>query len=241
MTDDSTSRSTPVSATSPHSGVRNRWRSLELTAGIAALVTVVLLFTPVTLLSTLGEPGFSGSADEITAFFRNVDEPWVGAAGATAALGMLVFLLFVVTFTSLLRRVEGEPAWRSTVALVSGTLVTAYGFIDVSWEAVYNRDDVDPAVAVFAFDFGNLGFANIWLAFGGFAIASGWVLISSRPSALPAWWGWWAIAAGIGFVAVRFIWEGWVWVIPYFVFWAWVIALGIRLIVRRSTEAPDPA
>lgn len=183
MTDDSTSRSTPVSATSPHSGVRNRWRSLELTAGIAALVTVVLLFTPVTLLSTLGEPGFSGSADEITAFFRNVDEPWVGAAGATAALGMLVFLLFVVTFTSLLRRVEGEPAWRST----------------------------------------------------------GWVLISSRPSALPAWWGWWAIAAGIGFVAVRFIWEGWVWVIPYFVFWAWVIALGIRLIVRRSTEAPHPA
>jgi hypothetical protein len=234
---DSTTPSTSGIENGHASGVRDRWRALALTSGIAGLVAVVLLFTPISLISTLGEPGFAGTADEVTAFFRNADAPWVAAAEATAAVGMLAFLWFVAGFTTLLRRSEGDPAWLSTVALVSGTLVAAYGVIDASWDAASNRgDDLDPATAVFAFDLGNLSFANAWLALGSFAIASGWVLVASRPRPVPAWWGWWVIVAGIGLIAVRYFWEGSVWVIPYFVFWAWVIAVCIRLIVRRSLE-----
>jgi hypothetical protein len=218
---------------------RDRWRSLARTTGVVALVAVLLLFAPIIAISTLGEPDFDASGEEAAEFFRNGATAWIAAAEATAAIGMLLFLWFVVGLTTLLRRVEGEPAWRSTVALVSGTLVAAYGVIDASWDTAFNRgSEIEPGLAAFAFDLGNLGFANAWLALGSFAIATGWVLLVSR--ALPAWWGWWAIVAGVGLVVVRYAWEGWAWTVPYFIFWAWVIALAIRLIVRPILETPTP-
>ncbi|KRE21064.1 hypothetical protein [Agromyces sp. Soil535] len=213
----------------------DRWRGLARTTGILALVAVVVLFAPTIAISSLGEPQFDATAEEAAAFFRNADTAWVVAAQATAAAAALVFLWFVVAFTTLLRRVESEPAWRSTAALASGVLASASGVANVSWDAASNRGDgIDPGLAAFAFDLGNLGFANAWLAFGSFAIASGWVLVASR--ALPAWWGWWAIVSGIGLIAVRYVWESWVWIVPFFVFWVWVIALAIRLIVRPTLD-----
>lgn len=213
-----------------------RWRGLARATGAAALVAVVLLFAPIIAISTVGEPAFDATNEEAAEFFRNTDTPWIAAAEATASVGMLAFLWFVVGLTTLLRRVEGEPAWRSTVALVSGTLGAAYGVIDASWDAAGNRgQELDPGIAAFAFDLGNLGFANAWLALGSFAIASGWTLLASR--ALPAWWGWWAIVGGAGLIIVRYAWEGWIWTIPYFIFWIWVIAIAIRLISRPALEA----
>jgi hypothetical protein len=217
-----------------------RWGGLARTTGIVGLVAVVLLFTPIIAISTLGEPAFDGSRDEVAAFFRAADTPWVTAGGATVAIGMLAFLWFAVGLSTLLRRIEGEPAWRSTVVLVSGTIVAAYGIIDASWDAAANRGgEVDPGVALFAFDLGNLGFANTWVALGSFAIASGWAMLVSR--ALPAWWGWWAIAAGAGLVVVRYAWEWPAWMLPYLVFWAWAVAVAIRLLVRRRLETRPAA
>lgn len=214
---------------------RDRWRELDRVTGIAGILGTVLLFTPIIAISTLGEPGFTATREEAAEFFRNGDTVWVTAAEATAALGMLVFLWFVAGLTTLLRRAEGEPAWRSTVALVSGVLVAAYGVIDASWDAAFNRgDELDSAVAIFAFDLGNLGFANAWLALASFGIAAGWALLAGR--AFAAWWGWWVIVAAAGLIVVRFAWESYAWTVPYFIFWAWVIALSVRLIARPTAS-----
>ena len=43
-----------------------------------------------------------------------------------------------------------------------------------------------------------------------------------------------------GLVVVRFAWEGFAWTVPYFVFWAWVIALAIRLIARPTFGTSTP-
>jgi hypothetical protein len=205
--------------------------------GVAGLSGIVLLFGPIIAISTLGEPPFDGGRDDVATFFRNADVGWFQAAEAAVAIGMFALLWFVVGLTTLLRGVEGRPAWRSTAALLSGTLLVAYGNVDVSWEAAANRgSETDPAVALYAFDVGNLGFANAWLAMASFALATGWVLLDSR--ALPAWWGRLAIASGAGLVAVRFAWESPLWMIPYALFWVWVIALAVRLIRRRHL-VPD--
>ena len=210
---------------------QDSWSRLARTTGIAGLVAVVLLFSPIIAISTLGEPPFDATPDEAVEFFGNLDVGWAQAAEAAASLGMLAFLWFVVCLTTLLRRIEGDPAWRSTFALVSGTLVAAYGVLDASWDAAANRgSDIDPSIAAYAFDVGNLGFANAWLALGSFAIAAGWILRDS--GALPAWWGWWAIVSGVGLVAARFVWEGSIWTLPYGLFWVWVIALAVRLLRR---------
>ncbi|GGI48160.1 hypothetical protein GCM10010932_28480 [Agromyces flavus] len=195
----------------------------------------MLLFAPIIAISALGEPAFTGSPEEIAAFFAASDEPWVTAAMATASVGMLAFLWFAAGFTTILRRYEGEPAWRSTAALVSAAVAAAYGVIDASWDAAANRGGIDSAVATYAFDLANLGFANAWLALGAFAIGCGWVLVDG-PCRRRAWAGWWAIAAGVGLVAVRYVWEGGWWFIPYAVFWAWVITMSVVLVVRRSLD-----
>ena len=45
---------------------------------------------------------------------------------------------------------------------VFGALFAAYLFTDASWEAAGNRGaDLDPGLAHFAFDMGNIGFANV--------------------------------------------------------------------------------
>ena len=213
----------------------DRWSGLARTTGVTGLLSVVLLFAPIIAISSVGEPPFDATPSEAAEFFGNLDVGWAHAAEAGASLGMLAFLWFVVGLTTLLRRVEGEPAWRSTVALVSGTIVAAYGILDASWDAAANRgSDIDSSIAAYAFDVGNLGFANAWVALGSFAIAVGWVLRDSR--ALPAWWWWWAIVSGLGLVAVRFVWEGSLWTVPYFLFWAWLIALSIRLIRSPQLE-----
>ena len=215
-----------------------RWRALSRTTGVIALVAVVLLFGPIIAISTVGEPPFDATQEEAATFFRDADSAWVHAAQATASIGMLAFLWFVVGLTTLLRRIEGEPAWRSTLALVSGTLVAAYGVVDASWDAAANRGtDLDPAVALYAFDLGNLGFANVWLAMASFAIAVGWVLLDSR--ALPALWAWWAVVSGLGLVVARIVWEGSLWLLPYGLFWVWIIALAIRLIRHRAAWAQE--
>ena len=215
---------------------RDRWRDLERMTGIAGILATVLIFAPITAISTLGEPGFDAPREKAAQFFQNGDTAWVAAATAAASLGMLAFLWFAAALTTLLRRAEGEPSWRSTVALVSAALVAAYGVIDASWDAAFNRgDELDASVAILALDLGNLGFANAWLALGSFAIAAGWALLSGR--ALAGWWGWWPIVAGVGLIAVRFAWEGYAWTLPYFVFWAWVSALGIRLVARPTVVA----
>lgn len=213
----------------------DRWTHLGRTTGVIGLVSAVLLFGPIIAISSVGEPAFDASPGDAVEFFGNLDVGWAQAAEAAASLGMLGFLWFVVGLTTMLRRIEGEPAWRSTVALVSGTLVAAYGVLDASWDAAANRGTgIDPSIAVYAFDVGNLGFANAWLALGSFAIAAGWVIRDSN--AMPAWWGWWAVVSGLGLVAARFVWEGSIWILPYGLFWVWVIAVAIRLVRRPNLD-----
>jgi len=217
------------------------WRTLAKATGILGLAGVVLLFAPVIAISGLGEPPLDGAPDDVAEFFLAAgDAGWYATAEAMFSIGMLALLWFFVGLTALLRRAEGEPAWRSTAALMSAAMLVAYGLVDASWEAAANRGaGTDPAVALYAFDVGNIGFANAWLAMASFAIGVGWVLQTS--AVLPRWCAWWAFAVGVGLVLVRFVWESPLWMLPYSAFWIGAIALAVRLLRRgQLAVVPDP-
>ena len=219
--------------TASSKGAADPWRILARSTGVCGLLGVLLVFAAVSTTSALGEPEFDGTREQAVAFFRNAgDSAWYHASPATFAVGMLALLWFFVGVAALLRRAEGEPAWRSTAALLSGTLFIAVStVVDVSWVAAAHRgSDTDPAVALFAFDVGNIGLATAWVAMAGFALATGWVLLET--GVLPRWCAWWAIATGVGLVIARYVWESGFWYLPYFAFWAGVVALAVRLIRR---------
>ena len=95
-------------------------------AGAAGLVGMVLVFAPIIAMSSLGEPAFNATREEAAAFFRNTAESsWADAAGSVALLGLVALTWFIVGFCLLLRRAEGEPPWRSTMALVFGVIAVS--------------------------------------------------------------------------------------------------------------------
>ena len=225
---------TPLTETSAE-----RWTRMIRAIGVVGLVTVVLLFAPIVAVSTVGEPPFVASAEEARAFFAGASQGWVQAAMALTSLSAIGLIWFVVGLSLLLGKAEGNPPWWSAVALVSGVVLPAYLLVDASWNAAsFGAADIDPAVASFAFDSGNLGFANIWLAMGSFAVCCGWVVLSTR--VVGRWLGWWAIASGLGLGISRFFRTSAIWYLPYAAFWIWVIVFCIQLI-RQRTMLPDVA
>lgn len=211
------------------------WRRLALVTGVTGLVAMAILFPPIIAVSSVGEPPLDATSRDAAAFFRDLEAAWAQTAEAVASLGMLVLLWFVVGFALLLRRVEGDPPWRSVVALVSGVLVAAYGVLDASWDAAAHRGaELDSALAGYAFDVGNIGFANAWLAMASFAVAAGWVVLST--GFLPRWTGWCAVVSGVGLLVARFLWtvDG-LWFAPYGLLWLWIVATCVYLIRRRAT------
>jgi hypothetical protein len=210
------------------------WAALARTTGIAGLAGMVLLFGPIIAMASLGEPAFDATREEAAAFFRNTAESsWVDAAGTVAILGLVALTLFMVGLCLLLRRAEGEPSWRSTAALVFGALFAAYLFTNVSWDAAGNRGaDIDPGLAHFAFDMGNIGFANAWVSMGSFAALGGWVVLTT--GVFRQWLGWLMVVSGVGLALSRFAWTTNAWLLPYALFWIWVIAVCVQLIRKPA-------
>ena len=209
-----------------------RWTRLSRTTGLLGLASFVLIFVPIVAISTVGEPPFTATADEAQAFFRSSSQGWVQIAQAVTVLAGIGLIWFVVGLALLLGRAEGSPPWRAAVAGVSGLLLPAYLLIDVSWDAAaYEGTEIEPGLSEYAFDLGNLGFANAWMAMGSFALAAGWLVLETR--VLGRWLGWWAVVAGLGLVLSRFVWTTGTWYAPYFAFWIWVVVVSVQLVRGR--------
>jgi hypothetical protein len=218
------------------------WNRAARTSGWAGLVGALLLFGAVIPLGSLEEPPLAATTSEAAEFFRNAAEAdWVQPVQAIGALGMVGLLWFLVGLVVLLRRAEGDPPWRSTVALASAVLLPAYYLVNASWASAAHRGlELGPAVAAYAFDVGNIGFANTWLALGSFAGAAGWVMLTS--GAWPRWLGWWGVVAGVGMLLARFLWTiEPAWIVLYGSFWIWLLTVAVRLVMGRDVPTAGAA
>src|SRR4029450_3300388 len=84
--------------------------------------------------------------------YLSPDTPAAEFRSVVLTVGLIAFLWFVVALTTLLRRVEGEPPWRSTIAMVSGILLPALALSGNEVAAGFRADDLDPQIARYAFD-----------------------------------------------------------------------------------------
>ena len=211
----------------------DRWRQLSKFTGAAGLLGPVLILGPISAASGL-EPGFTGTAAQVRAFFQSTSGPGPAFGSALATTGLVTVLWFAVGLALLLARAEDAPAWRSAIAAVSASTFVILN-LSGGWEAAsYRAAGLTDELALYAFDEGNLTFANSWVAMGSFALCVGWVVLGTRCA--PGWQGWVALASGVGLVLVRFAWSGQLWFVPYALFWLWVIALSVHLLraARRA-------
>jgi hypothetical protein len=213
-----------------------RHTRLERTIGLAGLGGTALLFASV-IVGSPGEPDLDASTASAATYVAGLDEPWVPVVGAVSDIAMMVVLWFMVGLALLLRRFEGEIPVRSTVAMLSGTLVAAYVVLDPAEEAAAHRVvDLGQGQLAYAYDVGSIGFTNVWLAMGSFAFACGWIIVSTK--AMPVWLGWWGALAGIAMALAQLVWttES-LWVAPYAVFWLWLLTTSALLLRRPRRGA----
>ena len=212
------------------------WQRLGWVTGVAGLVAIVLIFG--VLVGTRPEPPFATAAAEFLTHYRSPDTVAAPVRSFVFTVGLVTFVWFVVALTTLLRRAEGEAAWRSAVAMASGVLFVALVLSGNEVAATLRADDLDPQIARYAFDEGQAAFANARVALGSCAVCCGWVIASTR--FLPRWVGWLAIASGAGLAVSRISWTSYIWLPFYLMFWLWVITVAV-LLLRRNFRGAAPS
>ena len=217
--------------------VDTRRRLLQRTVGIVGLLAPVLILAPISAASGQ-EPGFTGDAAAVRAFFASTAGPAYGLGNAVVTLGLLALLWFAIGLALLLAEVEASPAWRSAIG--AGSVVAFVGSaLHGGWQAAsYRADGLTDPLALYAFDVGNLTFANGWVFLGSWSGCVGWVLVSTRTGG--RWVGVVALVAGAGLVISRFVWTAPVWFFPYALCWLWVIALSVRLLRQSRPVSSHP-
>jgi hypothetical protein len=190
------------------------WQRLGRVTGVAGLAAVVLIFVPI-VVGTRPEPAFNAAATEFLTYYRSPHTPAAEFRSFVFTVGLVTFVWFVGALTTLLRRAEGGAPWRSAIAMGSGVLFVAWGLSGNEVAAAFRADDLDPQIARYAFDEGQAAFANARVALGSFAGCCGWV-----------------IASGVGLALSRISWTSYIWLLPYVIFWLWVITVAVLLLRR---------
>jgi uncharacterized membrane protein len=210
--------------------------TLARVTGVAGLVTLVVVLGA-SLANNYQSASFTSDADETVMFFRSIDDAFGAFSSFATAVGLIAMLWFALGLALLLRQYDGPLPWRSTFLAGAGVISVVSGQI-ASWDAAaYRSRDIDPQVARYAFDLGNLSFANSWVATGAISLCAGLIIVSAR--SLPTWIGWWAIAAGIGQVIARGFWTHGLALAPGTAYWIWVAVLSVLLIRGRFAISED--
>jgi len=213
-------------------------RTLARVTGVCGITTLVLVLGASMVNNFQGIP-FTAESDEIVTFFRSIDDGVGAVSSFLTAVGLIAMLWFTLGLALVLRRYDDDPPWRTAFLAGAGIVSVVSGQI-ASWDAAaYRSDDIDPQVARYAFDLGNLSFANGWVASGAVAVCAGLLFLAARD--LPSWLGWWALIAGVGQVVGRAFWTHGFAFVPFTLFWVWVGVVSVMLIAGRlSSERSHP-
>ena len=184
-----------------------------------------------------GEPAFVAPSSEIVDFFERRDATLFAIGSYVSALSTVPFLWFVAVLWVELREAEGGAALLSMVAFASG-IVAGVGYLgsgDWALAVLRIEEGLDPQVARLSFDAGNFAFANLWIALGSMVLAAG--LVFSRSTIYPRWLGPSSLALAGSLLLARAFWTVSIALLPYVLFWLWMIALGVVLLRRVGGSA----
>ncbi len=213
-------------------------RNLARITGSAGLVTLLVVLGA-SFANDYQSAPMDSTADEAVAFFRSLDDSLGAISSFATAVGLIAMLWFSLGLALLLRRYESDLPWRSTFLAGAGIVSVVSGQI-ASWDAaVYRSGDIDPQVARYAYDLGNLSFANGWVSAGAVGICAGLIILTSRD--LPRWLGWWGLVAGVGSVLARAVWTLPVAFVPFAAYWLWVAVLSVVLLMGRFAVSATPS
>jgi hypothetical protein len=202
-------------------------------AGIVTLLAVV----GTSLADGYQNQSMTESAPAILSFFRSLDNRMGWLMSYATSVGLIACLWFAIGLALVLLTYERGVPWRSAFLAAAGVVSVVSGQI-ASWDAaVFRSGSITPQVATYAYDLGNISFANSWVAAGAIGICAGLVLLCAP--GLPRWAAYWGLVAGVGEVLARAWFRHGFAYAPFALYWAWVLAMSILLLAGRLTASAD--
>jgi hypothetical protein len=206
--------------------------------GIGGILFVMLEFG-FSLIGGNGEPAFNASAGDWLTHFRNAHDLFL-VAPYMAGLPMLFFLVFVSALHLKLRLAGNGENDPSTAVLLFGGVASAMLLAAAgAGSAALLRvgHGLDESGASTLSGLANEFFVISFFAIGGLLIAAGVGAVETH--ALPTWLGWSGIVIGLGLVIAVAAQLSAFWLIPFFLFYFWVVAVGVVLI-SDAWSRPTP-
>jgi hypothetical protein len=224
-----------TSAAGLRPGDRSGYAPLARVTGAAGLVTLVAV-VGTSIADGYQNQSMTEASPAIVAFFRSIDDRLGWLTSFTTSVGLIACLWFAVGLALTLRPYECGVPWRTPFLASAGVVGVVSGQI-ASWDAAAFRSaTIDPRVATYAYDLGNISFANSWVSAGAVGICAG--LIMLRAPGLPRWVAYWGLIAGAGEVAARaFFRHGFAYA-PFALYWAWVLVMSVLLLAGQFTSSP---
>jgi hypothetical protein len=214
-------------------------------SGLVTLARVTGAAGLVTLLTVVGSSLADGyqhqsmteATPAILSFFRSLDDRVGWLMSYATSVGLIACLWFAIGLALTLRPHERGVPWRSAFLAAAGVISVVSGQI-ASWDAaVFRSGSISPQVASYAYDLGNISFANSWVATGAVGLCAGLVML--RAPGLPRWAAWWGLLAGAGEVLARAWFRHGFAYLPFALYWAWVLAMSILLLAGCLTARSD--
>jgi hypothetical protein len=125
------------------------------------------------------------------------------------------------------------------LVLISSGVAIALYFVSagIQLAGAFRVSDLDATTTALLFGLTNGIFVLLWFALAGVLIAAGVGGLQQR--AMPRWLAWLGIVAGIAWVGTALVPTSYLWLLPYLLFFVWLIA-GSVLLWRSRIETSTP-
>jgi hypothetical protein len=213
---------------------------LRLGAACGIVYTMLLIVGNEVLGPGDSAPAIFAARPEIAAWVANTPQTGLHRIGGyLELLALLLFVFFLGSLWSVLRRAESDSGWLATVAFAGGLLSIAIKIASLPAAlAAFGRagEGFDPQLIAALIDMNNIAFVLTWATNALLLGATAIVVI--RTSALPRWLGWSAALIALGLLVAVTMPAADGAFFPMLLFLLWVPATGVALIRRAGVVHP---
>jgi hypothetical protein len=143
------------------------------------------------------------------------------------------FVLFTAVLAVRLRTPDGRLSVPGILVLMSSGVAVALFLVvsGVGLAGAFRAGDLDATTTALLFGLNSGVFVLIWFALAGVLVAAG--IGGLQQEALPRWLAWLGIVAGIGWVGTALVPTSYLWLLPYLLFFVWLIVASVLLLRAR--------
>jgi hypothetical protein len=206
-----------------------RWARAGGVGGILFVVSLFVLISVGPLTNPTSEPAFNAPSSALLAYAKS-DKGGLYPLALVGIAGMFGFLLFAAVLIAKFRDSQRAMSAPSILVVLATAVFTALWLAEfgVTFAGQFRRGDLDPMGASVFYGLANGIFVVSWAAITGFLATAGVAALSS--GTLPRWLAWSGLGIGAALLLAVAIPLTAVWLLPYLLFYVWVVAVSVVLL-----------